>query len=170
MIKLQLIVSGIRENRKDRGVPEKKIVDAILLGVAIVDANVLGVGSEENTPLTDLIAENRAWLERLSSSRITETVDRFGDKYAHLNWRRVGGTDIAIIYEKQIDVPGERTRLQKDIAQNEKIILNAERQLGNEGFLSKAPPHVVEGLKKQRDEAQRRLDQARRDLDALPPE
>jgi valyl-tRNA synthetase len=40
--------------------------------------------------------------------------------------------------------------------------------LGNAGFLEKAPAHIVEGLKKQRDEAKRLLDKARGDLDALP--
>jgi valyl-tRNA synthetase len=84
--------------------------------------------------------------------------------------RREANFDIAIEYQATIDVAAERARLRKDIAQYEKIIANAERQLGNEGFLLKAPPHIVEGLKKQRDEAKRLLDQARGDLGVLPPE
>jgi valyl-tRNA synthetase len=60
--------------------------------------------------------------------------------------------------------------LTKDIAKYEKNLISAERQLSNEGFLAKAPAHVVEGLKKQLAETRILLDKARRDLDALPPE
>ncbi len=62
--------------------------------------------------------------------------------------------DVAIIYERKIDVAAERDKLTKEIARLEKIIVNAERQLNNPGFTAKAPAHIVEGLKKQRDDAQ----------------
>jgi valyl-tRNA synthetase len=58
--------------------------------------------------------------------------------------------------------------LTKDIAKFEKGIAAAERQLGNEGFLAKAPAQVVEGLKKQESETRLLLDKARAALDALP--
>ena len=45
----------------------------------------------------------------------------------------------------------------------------AERQLGNEGFLAKAPAHIVEGLKKQESETRLLLEKARAALNALPP-
>jgi valyl-tRNA synthetase len=77
--------------------------------------------------------------------------------------------DVAVIYERTIDVPAERERLTKDIARYEKGIAAAERQLGNEGFLAKAPAHVVEGLKKQESETRALLEKARAALDALPP-
>ena len=73
------------------------------------------------------------------------------------------------IYERTIDVAAERERLTKDIAKHEKGIAAAERQLGNEGFLAKAPANMVEGLKKQ--EAETRLLLEKRDVgacDALP--
>ena len=35
------------------------------------------------------------------------------------------------------------------------------------GFTSKAPAHIVEGFKKQLDEARKLLDKLRRDLDGL---
>jgi valyl-tRNA synthetase len=76
--------------------------------------------------------------------------------------------DVAVVYEKKIDVTAERERLTKDIAKFEKIIESSDRQLNNPGFLAKAPAHIVEGLRKQRDEAKRLLDKARGDLDGLP--
>jgi valyl-tRNA synthetase len=71
-------------------------------------------------------------------------------------------------YEAIIDVPAERERLAKDIAKYEKGIAAAERQLGNEGFLAKAPAHVVEGLKKQESETRLLLEKAQAALDVLP--
>jgi valyl-tRNA synthetase len=49
----------------------------------------------------------------------------------------------------------ERERLTKEIAKLEKGLLAAEKQLGNDGFISRAPQHIVEGLKQQ--EAETRM-------------
>ena len=76
--------------------------------------------------------------------------------------------DVAVIYERTIDVPAERERLTKDIAKYEKGLAAAERQLGNEGFLAKAPAHMVEGLKKQEAETRLLLEKAQAALAALP--
>jgi valyl-tRNA synthetase len=75
-----------------------------------------------------------------------------------------------VVYEKQIDVAAERERLTKDIAKYEKGIAAAERQLGNEGFLAKAPASVVQGLKKQEAETRLLLEKARAALDNLNEE
>jgi valyl-tRNA synthetase len=76
--------------------------------------------------------------------------------------------DVAVIYERTVDVLAERERLTKDIARYEKGLAAAERQLGNEGFLAKAPAHVVEGLKKQEAETRLLLEKAQAALRALP--
>jgi valyl-tRNA synthetase len=78
--------------------------------------------------------------------------------------------DVAVVYERTIDVAAERERLTKDIAKLEKGLAAAERQLDNEAFRAKAPAHVVEGLKKQEAETRLLLEKARAELDALPPE
>jgi len=78
--------------------------------------------------------------------------------------------DVAVVYEKTIDVAAERERLTKDIAKYEKGLAAAERQLGNSAFLEKAPPQVVEGLKKQEAETRVLLEKARAALRALPKE
>ncbi len=38
----------------------------------------------------------------------------------------------------------QRSRIQKEIDQIEKVIASSERQLGDEKFVSRAPAHVVE--------------------------
>src|SRR5271157_4072509 len=60
--------------------------------------------------------------------------------------------DVHAIYEKKIDVAAERERLTKELAKIEKQLASAEARLGDERFLSKAPKHVVGGLRKQVEE------------------
>jgi valyl-tRNA synthetase len=60
--------------------------------------------------------------------------------------------DVHAIYEKKIDIAAERERLTKELDKIEKQLASAQARLGNEQFLSKAPPHVVEGLRKQVEE------------------
>jgi valyl-tRNA synthetase len=83
--------------------------------------------------------------------------------------RRQGlGWDVDLDYESAMDVPAERDRLTKEIAKYEKGLAAAERQLGNAGFLAKAPANVVEGLKKQESETRLLLEKAKAALEALP--
>ena len=69
------------------------------------------------------------------------------------NTRTTASFTVGLPYEKKIDVAAERERLRKKLEQYEKVLINAERQLGNEAFLAKAPEKVVAGLKKQALEA-----------------
>lgn len=85
-----------------------------------------------------------------------------------LGWSQAGGPFIAVVYERTIDIAAERERLIRDIAKYEKGLAAAERQLGNEGFLAKAPAQVVEGLKKQESETRLLLEKAQAALAALP--
>ena len=78
-----------------------------------------------------------------------------------------GRTDVQVVYERQIDIPAERERLTKEIAKLEKNLASAERQLGNESFLAKAPANIVEGLKKQEAENRELLTKAQSALAAL---
>jgi valyl-tRNA synthetase len=61
--------------------------------------------------------------------------------------------DVHAIYEKKIDVAAERERLRKELEKIEKQLASAQARLGDEQFLKKAPAHVVEGLRKQVEEA-----------------
>jgi valyl-tRNA synthetase len=148
MLFLKGFITDIRSHRKDLGVEEKLAVDV----------------SVTSSQLDSLITNNLSIICRLAKVNDLQIVNRLEGP----NVRTAGLLDFQIIYEKQIDVPAERERLTKDIARYEKGLASAERQLGNEGFLAKAPAHVVEGLKKQEAETRLLLEKARRDLDALP--
>jgi valyl-tRNA synthetase len=56
----------------------------------------------------------------------------------------VGDTVVALHIADQIDVAEARKRLDKEIAQLDKDIMSTEKKLGNEAFVAKAPPEIVE--------------------------
>jgi valyl-tRNA synthetase len=147
---LQELIVEIRGLRKEIGVEEKAVVPAEVR----IDAD-----------LKHVISGNLAIVERMA--RVSEV--RFVDQIsAGLARHSTSQFDVAVIYERKIDVAAEREKLKKEIAKLEKIIESSDRQLNNPGFTAKAPAHIVEGLKKQRDDAQQLLDKLRRDLDSLP--
>ena len=149
---LQSLIVEVRALRKEIGVEEKASVPIQVR----IDAGMQVV-----------IAENRSMVERLARVSEVSFVDQIA---AGLAKHSTFNFDVAVIYERTIDVPAERERLTKDIAKLEKGLAAAERQLGNEGFLAKAPAHVVEGLKKQEAETRLLLEKARAALDTLPAE
>jgi valyl-tRNA synthetase len=121
-----------------------------------------GVGS-----VAQLAGQNFDILEKLARVSVVMPVEE------HLtggNARSTVQFEVAVEYERTIDVAAERERLTKEIAKLEKGLASAEKQLGNEAFLAKAPAQVVEGLKKQEYETRLLLERAREALGSLPPE
>jgi valyl-tRNA synthetase len=153
MEQLQSLINEIRALRKEICV-EEKAVTPVELRVVKVDA-----------ALQVLVQENSAIVERLARASEIRIV---AEITAGLAKHSTPDFDVAVIYERTVDVPAERARLTKDIEKFEKGIAAAERQLGNEGFLAKAPVHVVEGLKKQESETRALLEKARAALATLP--
>src|ERR1035437_9153741 len=149
---LQSLIAEVRALRKEISVEEKAIVP-------------IQVRTDAGMPI--VIGENRAMVERLarvSEIRFVEQIETGLPKHSTFNF------DVAVVYERTVDVAAERELLTKDTAKYEKGLISAERQLGNEGFLAKAPANVVEGLKKQEAETRLLLEKARAALAALPPQ
>jgi valyl-tRNA synthetase len=164
MLDLQFLITELRAIRKDLSVPEKQTIQGYVLGVNMIDARSGILRSP-----ADLVSVHSSILNGLARvSPIVEvgSQERYGS-LSGLFWRQ-GMFEVAIDYHKQVNVVAERERLTKDIAKYEKGLAAAERQLGNEGFLAKAPGHIVEGLKKQQAETSLLLDKARAALDELP--
>jgi valyl-tRNA synthetase len=147
---VQELITEIRALRKEIGVEEKAIVPIELR----TDAASRKL-AEENSTIVERLA-------RVSEVRFVDEISTGPAKHS------TPAFDVAVIYERTIDVPAERDRLTKDIARYEKGLAAAERQLSNEAFLQKAPPPVVEGLKKQEAETRLLLEKARAAFDALP--
>jgi valyl-tRNA synthetase len=147
---MQNLITEIRGLRKEIGVEEKTIVP-IEVRADAVSRKI----AEGNRDIVERLA-------RVSGVRFVEQIT------AGLSKHSTAAFDVGILYERTIDVPAERERLTKDIAKYEKGLAAAERQLGNEAFLAKAPAHVVEGLKKQESETRLLLEKAKAALNVLP--
>jgi valyl-tRNA synthetase len=149
---LQGLIVEIRTLRKEISVEEKAVTPCEIRTGDAFRASV---------------EQNRAIVERLARVSEIRFVAQIADGLAK---HSTPAFDVAVVYERTIDVPAERDRLTKDIGKYEKGVAAAERQLGNEAFLAKAPANVVEGLKKQEAETRMLLDSARAALAALPTE
>ena len=91
-----------------------------------------------------LIRDNAIAVERLANVDDIRFTEHSLAKEAGA--RSTSRFDVRVLYERKIDVAAERQRLQKELEKIEKEIGNGQRQLSNEGFLSKAPTHVVDGF------------------------
>jgi valyl-tRNA synthetase len=151
---VQDIVTAFRALRKDSGVPEKELVSGQISPDPVRGMNAAGAAVHHVDIFRSLARVNELRLGPLTYGKI----------------RSEASFDLAIDFDATIDVPAERERLTRDIAKYEKGLVAAERQLGNESFLSKAPAHVVEGLKKQEAETRRLLEKARAALENLTGE
>ena len=146
---LQGLIAETRALRKEIGVEEKAQTP--------IEVRTQATARENFAANRDIIEK----LARVSEVRFVEQIS------AGLAKHHATAFDVAVVYERTVDVAAERERLTRDIAKYEKGITAAERQLGNEGFLSKAPAQVVEGLKKQAAETKALLEKARAALDGL---
>ena len=152
MALLQSIITEVRALRKEIGVEEKATVPVEIRA----DAHLKRL-AEENRDIVERLA-------RVSELRFVEQISASLAKHSTPDF------DVAVIYERTLDVPAARAQLTKDIAKYEKQIASDESQLNDPAFLAKAPAHIVEGKKKKLTENRFLLEKARRDLDALPTE
>jgi valyl-tRNA synthetase len=148
---MQQMIVTVRGLRKEVGVPEKETVPVRIFA---------------NEKIAALAAANVDLLRRLG--RVSEVEFATGALSGE-GTRSTAEFDVAVIYERQIDVAAERERLTKDLAKYEKGLAAAEKQLGNEAFMAKAPAHIVDGLRKQAAETKMLYDRTKDGLDGLPP-
>ncbi len=104
----------------------------------------------EDSSIRSLIEENSGAVERLAN---VESISFVNGSLAKLSGtRHTARFEVHVVYEKKIDVAAECERLKKELEKIEKEMANGQRQLSNEGFLSKAPAKVVEGIRKRAEE------------------
>ena len=97
-----------------------------------------------------LIRQNRTAIEKLANVEGIEFVATHLAKEAGA--RSTARFDVAVVYEQKIDIAAERDRLHKELARIEGEMGRLQKQLANEQFLSKAPAHVIEGMRKRLEE------------------
>jgi valyl-tRNA synthetase len=146
---MQELITTIRALRKELNVPEKDAAPIALHAGARVLA------------LTGAHADMLGRLARVSA------IEFSNEPLTGNNARSTPSFDVAVVYERQIDVPAERERLTKDLAKFEKILTANDARLADEKFTVKAPPHIVEGLRKQTEETRTLRDKTRAALETL---
>jgi valyl-tRNA synthetase len=148
MALMQNLVTHIRELRAEAGVPPKESVN--------ISLNASGAGA--------VITANEVAIKRLANIAAI-SINGAGAKSA---WTRsTPEYDVALLYERQIDMAAERERLTKELKKLETELGNAQRNLGNESFLAKAPAHVIEGIRKRAAELKVLIEKSQSSLQAL---
>jgi len=147
---LQNLITETRGLRKEIGVEEKAAVP---------------IEVRTDAASSKIVEDNREIVERLAKVSELRLVSEIS---AGLAKHSTPAFDVAVIYQRTIDVSAERERLTKECARLEKLVANDERALADPGFTGKAPANIVEGRKKQLAENQLLLAKARAALDALP--
>uniref|UniRef100_A0AAU2VA10 Valine--tRNA ligase n=1 Tax=Streptomyces sp. NBC_00003 TaxID=2903608 RepID=A0AAU2VA10_9ACTN len=80
----------------------------------------------------------------------------------------VAGATVALDLSGTIDVAAERKRLSKDLAAAEKEKADANKKLGNEAFLAKAPDNVVDKIRTRLAKAESDIERITNQIATLP--
>jgi valyl-tRNA synthetase len=144
---VQQLVTEVRRFRADQGLQPGQRVPARL---DLTEAEAAGLPAHEPAI--------RALL------RLTEP----GEGFTATATLPVAGAVVALDLSGAIDVAAERRRLTKDLAAAEKELAQTTAKLGNEGFLAKAPEHVVAKIRTRRETAEADITRIRAQLDRLP--
>jgi valyl-tRNA synthetase len=150
MAVLQDLIVNVRNIRAERDVPPKTRTPVRVFTAA---------------DTRELIEQNRGMVERLASVE--------GIEFSEQPLTEIPGVRIAhdfqvvIVYEQKVDVSAERERLLKEKKKLEGELANIDRQLGNNEFLSKAPAHVVDRMRKRKAEIELLLEKIKAALDKL---
>ncbi|MBW4038276.1 MAG: valine--tRNA ligase [Acidobacteria bacterium] len=149
---MQDLIVSVRSSRKQTGVPEKETISIELKPI---------------TEARDIVQKHEELLLRMARVVSVNYVSHFASEQSVT---RTTLYDVAVLYERQIDIPAERERLTKDLAKFAKGVEAAEKQLNNEGFIARAPAAIVEGLRKQYADTVALKQKAEAALAALPKE
>ncbi|MBN9304143.1 MAG: valine--tRNA ligase [Devosia sp. 67-54] len=144
------VVSGIRSVRTEMNVP----------AAAKIPLVIVGAGEETGTRVEGQLAA----LSRMA--RLGEV--SYGDEVPESSAQLViGEATFALPLKGIIDFDAERVRLKREIAKEEVEIAKIDKKLGNEQFVAKAPPEVIEEQRERRAEAVARLERLKAALARL---
>jgi valyl-tRNA synthetase len=145
----QKLITEVRRFRTEQGLPDRRSVEAKLVGL-----EAAGLAGHEKAArfLTRLDAASESFAP-------TATVEV-----------AVGGSTVHVELDTSgaIDVAAERARLGRDLAAARKELDQAERKLGNPAFTEKAPATVVDGIKARREAAVAEIERVNARLATLP--
>jgi valyl-tRNA synthetase len=149
---LQDLISAMRTARAENGVDPRKSVRAQL---------------KVSQDLLPFLQSQLHHLENLVKTKSIEFVTDLGAEELH-----VEGTsrlaDFSLLLDDVVDFAAERRRLKKEMDRCFKELGSADKRLGDERFLKRAPAEIVEGVKKKRTEIAQRMSQLEQSLAKLP--
>ncbi len=162
-------VESLRWLRVQKDVPTKERVP-IEIYVAPFDyekqskPDIHAVEQQRSERVPDLFRKNLGIIENLARGTVTmmEGPLQSTDKL------RIGlQVEADLVFHKKINAAAERERLSKELKKMESELANAQRQLGNQQFLEKAPEQVVAGMRKRTGELDVLLTKTRQALAEL---
>jgi valyl-tRNA synthetase len=118
-----------------------------------------------NSEVRAMIDANTAAVQRLANVSTLTFVD--GSLSKATNSRATARFEVRLVYEQKVDVAAETARSIKELEKLEGEYQRNGNQLGNEGFLAKAPAKVVEGLKTRRVELESLIEKSKARLAEL---
>ncbi len=151
MAQLQELISAIRTTRTENRVAPRDKVPARL------------VCREGSRPFLE---SQKHHLENLASIEPIEFVSALGTVGQSIQ----GVSSLAefsLLLEDVVDLEAEKDRLRKQIESLEADAARQQSQLANEAFVSKAPEHVVEGVRQRLRETLDRLEKTKKQLHGL---
>ncbi|MGH7713460.1 MAG: class I tRNA ligase family protein, partial [Gemmatimonadaceae bacterium] len=147
------IVTALRQLRGEYSVSPGRTIEAIII-------------TRDGTAST--LERERATIERLARCTL-----RIGaDSRAHIAGAAAhqvlsGGNEVIVPLEGVIDVSKECARLRSELAALEKQLASLTQRLGNEQFVSRAKPEIVEAERRKETEWRGRSEQLRAKVHAL---
>src|SRR5205085_3289654 len=139
------------------GEREMELLQELIVAVRTIRAE-LKVEPKQSVPIKlysangarSSIERNRVMLEKLAN--VSEVSFAPQSLSNHPGSRATAQFEVAVIYERKVDVAAERERLEKHHQKYLAELEGKKRQLANSGFTSNAPAEVVEGMKKRASE------------------
>ncbi len=125
------VVRAIRNIRAERGIDPAKFVEAYVT----------------TNGARPFVEEGRSIVETLARARPLHVVSGVSEAPTEQVASAVlDGAQVVVPLAGLIDIEGERTKLEKQIAEAEGEVKRLTGQLGNQEFRSKAPAHVIGGM------------------------
>jgi valyl-tRNA synthetase len=144
------VVSAIRSVRTEMNVPAGAKIPLV----------IVGAGEESGERVEGQLAA----LTRLARlSDVSYSGDVPGDSAQVV----IGEANFVLPLKGVIDIDAERVRLKRELAKEEVEVAKIDKKLGNEQFVAKAPPVVIEEQHERRAEAMARIERLKAALERL---
>jgi valyl-tRNA synthetase len=147
------IVQKVRNLKSEVRVPPAKKVDVLIVA-----------RDDDARSRIARITEGASFVGRFESLRVTGAGESLPREVAS---DVAGDVEVVLPLAGLIDIAEERARLTKEIEKREKDLAGLERKLANEGFVTKAPAHVVQAERERKDVVSATLAKQRAMLERL---